>query len=79
MAQLLLQRGHDAAVLGHAAGHDDVVPHADAAGQAADAAGDGLVDAVDDVALIRTLRQGGDFVMAKNLEEIEAWLDGVKA
>ena len=29
--------------------------------------------------ILRTLRQGGDFVMAKNLEEIEAWLDGVKA
>lgn len=29
--------------------------------------------------MFRTLRQGGDFVMAKNLEEIEAWFEGVKA
>ena len=33
----------------------------------------------EEAEILRTLRQGGDFVMAKNLEEIEAWLDGVKA
>ena len=52
MAELLLKGFHDAVVLCDTAGHHHVVAHTDAVAEAGNAARDGLVDAVDDVALV---------------------------
>ena len=52
VAELLLKGFHDAVVLCDTAGHHHVVAHTDAVAEAGNAARDGLVDAVDDVALV---------------------------
>ena len=52
VAELLLKGFHDAVVLCDTAGHHHVVAHTNAVAEAGNAARDGLVDAVDDVALV---------------------------
>ena len=53
VAELLLKGFHDAVVLCDTASHHHVVAHTDAVAETGNAARDGLVDAVDDVALVR--------------------------
>ena len=60
VSQFLLQRLDHAGVLGHAAGHNHQLPHTHAVGQAGHTGGHGVVDAVDDVALVSVHRQLAD-------------------
>ena len=60
MAQFLLECLDHAAVLGDAAGHDELVTHTDPVGKPGNPVGDRVVDTVDDVTFVASLRKLAD-------------------